>query len=636
MSPQPLGSRYLLEDPIGQGGMGVVWRGRDREIGDPCAIKVLRPEFAADPAAVARFVRERTALVKFRHPNVVTLRDMIVEGDCLALVMDLVEGGDLNAYRRNCGGTLPAGEALGLTAQICDALAAAHAAGIVHRDLKPANVLLGAGQVRLADFGIARIVGESPATTTGMVIGTIGFMAPEVIRGEEPTAACDVYAVGITLYELLTGTQPFTGQAVAVMRSHLDAAPSRPQEMPDRLWALMSACLSKDPGARPPAAVVARALRDPALLRELALHGQAAPSYGSPYGVSPWAPEGASSAPATSMRSSGSAYPRHSGPVTASVGLPAMTPPAMAAAGATPEAGAVALGMRSRETDFAWGGASPETELANVGSGAAGLPPGPGRRAGHRGSRRVRIRPVWAAAAAIALVFAGVAGTYLTMSGPTAGNTAGPQASPLVAATQSQAALARTASPAASHRPSARATTPSARPSAVAGTAAPVQTAGPANPTPAGTPASAPAGTPGPTGPDLVADGDFSDSTLSAWDHLVLNTVVVSAGQRGGRAAQMNGDPTAGVTQTISGLKPGTKYELTGWIISDTGNYSTYVGVKAYDDTAGVSHALNNTTWTETAMTFTPGPGHTTALVFCWQAVAGTGYCTDVSVRALS
>ena len=202
MSPQPLGSRYLLEDLIGQGGMGVVWRGRDREIGDLCAIKVLRSEFAADPAAVTRFVRERTALIKFRHPNVVTLRDMIVEGDCLALVMDLVDGGDLSTYRRNSGGTLPLRDALELTAQICDALAAAHAAGIVHRDLKPANVLLDAGQVRLADFGIARIVGESPATTTGMVIGTIGFMAPEVIKGEEPTSACDVYAVGITLYEL--------------------------------------------------------------------------------------------------------------------------------------------------------------------------------------------------------------------------------------------------------------------------------------------------------------------------------------------------------------------------------------------------------------------------------------------------
>ena len=221
MTPQPLGSRYLLEEPLGQGGMGVVWRGRDRETGAPCAIKVLRPEFAADPAAVTRFVRERTALIRFRHPNVVTLREMIVEGDVMALVMDLVTGGDLDAYRRDSGGTLPPGDALAVTAQICDALAAAHAAGIVHRDLKPANVLLDAGQVKLADFGIARIVDESPATTTGTIIGTIGYMAPEVIRGEEPGPACDVYAAGITLYALLTGAPPFTGQAAPVMHGHL-------------------------------------------------------------------------------------------------------------------------------------------------------------------------------------------------------------------------------------------------------------------------------------------------------------------------------------------------------------------------------------------------------------------------------
>jgi serine/threonine protein kinase len=416
MTPQPLGSRYLLEDLIGQGGMGVVWRGRDREIGDPCAIKVLRPEFAADPAAVTRFVRERTALVKFRHPNVVTLRDMIVEGDLLALAMDFVDGGDLSNYRRSCGGRLPPGEALGLTAQICDALGAAHAAGIVHRDLKPANVLLDAGQVRLADFGIARIVGESPATTTGMVIGTFGFMAPEVIRGQEPGPACDVYAAGITLYELLAGVQPFTGQAVAVMHSHLDAAPSRPEGLPDRLWALASACLSKDPAARPSALDLARALRDPALLGETALSG--------------------------------------------------------------------------------------------------------------------------------------------------------------------------------------------------------------------------PAGTPGPTGPNLVADGDFSDASLSGWNEQVLNTTVVPEGSRGGYAAQMSGSPTAGVTQTITGLTPGKEYELTGWIISDTGNYSTYVGAKDYDSTAGVSRALNSTTWSEATLTFTPT--YTSAEVFCWQAVTGTGYCTDVTLRAVN
>ena len=167
MTSQALGSRYLLDDRIGQGGMGVVWRARDRVTGAAHAIKVLRPEYAADPAAVARFVRERTALVRFRHPNVMTLYDMIVEGERLALVMDLVAGGDLDAYRQSGGGALSPGEALGLTAQVCDALAAAHAAGIVPRDLKPANVLLDAGQARLADFGIARIGGAGAGVRRG-------------------------------------------------------------------------------------------------------------------------------------------------------------------------------------------------------------------------------------------------------------------------------------------------------------------------------------------------------------------------------------------------------------------------------------------------------------------------------------
>jgi hypothetical protein len=149
-------------------------------------------------------------------------------------------------------------------------------------------------------------------------------------------------------------------------------------------------------------------------------------------------------------------------------------------------------------------------------------------------------------------------------------------------------------------------------------------------------PAGTPAGTPGPTGPNLVADGDFTDSSLSAWNNQVLYTTVVSGGSRGGYAAQMTGQPTAGVSQIITGLKPGTEYELTGWIISDTGNYSTYVGVKEYDSTSGVSRALNSTTWAEAVLTFTPAAGHTTAEVFCWQTVAGTGYCTDLSVRAVN
>jgi hypothetical protein len=119
----------------------------------------------------------------------------------------------------------------------------------------------------------------------------------------------------------------------------------------------------------------------------------------------------------------------------------------------------------------------------------------------------------------------------------------------------------------------------------------------------------------------------------------VLYTTVVSSGPNGGKAAQMIGQPTAGLNQIVTGLKPGTDYELTGWIISTTGDYTTYIGAKAYDSTAGASRAIDSassTTWSQVSMTFTPAAGHTSAEIFCWQAVAGTGYCADVTLRALS
>ena len=271
MEPQPLGSRYLLEEQIGAGGMGVVWRGTDRVSGAVYAIKVLLPEYAADPSAVGRFVRERTALMALRHPNVVTLYDMIVEGDRLALVMDLVPGGDLGRLRLGRGGRLAPAEAEPLTAQIADALAYAHAAGIVHRDLKPANVLVrqeyGPGEgwrALLADFGIARLVGQPGDTTTGTVMGTVAYMAPEIISGEEPRPAADVYALGITAYELVAGQLPFTGNPAAILNAHLHADPERPEGIADNTWRLVSCCLAKRPEDRPSAAEVAAALRGPA------------------------------------------------------------------------------------------------------------------------------------------------------------------------------------------------------------------------------------------------------------------------------------------------------------------------------------------------------------------------------------
>jgi serine/threonine protein kinase len=264
VSPTALGSRYLLDEPIGRGGMGVVWRGRDRASGAVYAIKVLRPEIADNPSAVARFVRERTALVKFRHPNVVTVHDMIVEGDRLALVMNLVDGGNLERLRRDRGGRLEQDEAIRLIAQVASGLAAAHAAGIVHRDLKPANALVSwddeTPQVQLADFGIARLAGQAPDTTEGSVMGTAAYLAPEVINGAEPGPESDVYGLGITLYELLAGHPPFTGAVGAILHAHVSTAPKPVPGVSGALRSLIQECLAKDPRSRPTSAELADAL----------------------------------------------------------------------------------------------------------------------------------------------------------------------------------------------------------------------------------------------------------------------------------------------------------------------------------------------------------------------------------------
>jgi serine/threonine protein kinase, bacterial len=287
VTSQHIGSHYLLHEQIGQGAMGTVWRAEDTVSGAWYAVKVLRPEYALDPAAVTRFVRERNALLALRHPNVVTLHDMIVEGEQLALVMDLLTEGDLGKLRRDHGGTLPPGLAAALVAQVCDGLAAAHAAGIVHRDLKPGNVLMDGGLARLTDFGIARIGGEAPVTTAGTIMGTVSYMAPEALRGAEPAPACDVYAAGVTLYELLTGRPPFTGQPAMVIHDHLNAAPRRPDGLPDLPWNVIAACLAKDPAARPSAAELTSVLGHPQVFSGATL--PSAPQPGEP--TNPGAPQ---------------------------------------------------------------------------------------------------------------------------------------------------------------------------------------------------------------------------------------------------------------------------------------------------------------------------------------------------------
>jgi serine/threonine-protein kinase len=292
---RPVGSKYLLEEPLGRGATGTVWRARVRDAasgaggaggeaaapegqgqaapgapGSTVAVKVLKEELAGDPDVVMRFLRERSALLRLTHPNIVRVRDLVVEGDLLALVMDLVDGPDLHRHLRENGPFTPVAAAL-LTAGIADALAASHADEIVHRDLKPANVLLatrtdeeGAESMHpmLTDFGIARLADSPGVTRTHEFVGTPAYVAPESAQGRPQTSAVDVYGAGILLYELVTGRTPFHGgNAVEMLQAHLTQDPRRPGNVPEPLWTVIERCLRKEPAERPSAMSLARALR---------------------------------------------------------------------------------------------------------------------------------------------------------------------------------------------------------------------------------------------------------------------------------------------------------------------------------------------------------------------------------------
>jgi eukaryotic-like serine/threonine-protein kinase len=257
--------RYELVRPLGHGAMATVDLTHDVELDRPVALKRLAENLARDEELRRRFLREARLAARLSHPNVVRVFDVGEDDGRPFIAMEYVEGETLSELiaRR---GRLPATEAAALGLQMCSGLAAAHAAGLVHRDVKPQNLLLGTdGVLKLGDFGIAVGPEGTRLTLAGTVLGTAGYLAPEQARGEQVTAAADIYAVGAVLYELLTGEPSRTAGSLAELGSEdgfwsPDLA-ARAPDAPPELVAAVTACLSFSPEDRPPsAAALARLL----------------------------------------------------------------------------------------------------------------------------------------------------------------------------------------------------------------------------------------------------------------------------------------------------------------------------------------------------------------------------------------
>ncbi|MEU3740409.1 serine/threonine-protein kinase [Streptomyces sp. NPDC032198] len=264
-----IGSRYTAHQILGRGSAGTVWLGEGPE--GPVAIKLLREDLASDQELVGRFVQERTALLSLDHARVVGVHDLVVDGNDLALVMDLVRGTDLRT-RLDRERRLAPEAAVAIVADVADGLAAAHAAGIVHRDVKPENVLLdmqgplgpgGSHPALLTDFGVAKLIDSPRRTRATKIIGTPDYLAPEIIEGLPPRAAVDIYALATVLYELLAGFTPFGGgHPGAVLRRHVTETVVPLPGIPDELWQLMVQCLAKAPASRLRASELAARLRE--------------------------------------------------------------------------------------------------------------------------------------------------------------------------------------------------------------------------------------------------------------------------------------------------------------------------------------------------------------------------------------
>jgi serine/threonine-protein kinase len=251
---QKIAERYTIERELGRGGMGAVYLAADGKLSERVALKIINAGFG-DPAAIDRFRREVSAARKVTHPNVIRIHDLVEDGGMVLLSMEYVEGMTLAEYLGRVG-ALRVDEARHIVGQVCDGVAAAHAAGIVHRDLKPSNVLLDhEKRAKVIDFGLAKATFMAGMTATGLIIGTPEYMAPEQVKGLPQDARTDVYALGALAYHVFVGRPPFSGETpIAIGFQHVTEAPRRPRElradMPESVEKAILQALEKDPAKR--------------------------------------------------------------------------------------------------------------------------------------------------------------------------------------------------------------------------------------------------------------------------------------------------------------------------------------------------------------------------------------------------
>jgi serine/threonine protein kinase len=292
---------FRLKRLLGHGGMGAVYLGEHTEIGKRVAIKILKPGVSSDPDSVARFLREARLVTKLSHPAIVDVHDCgFLPGVGRYLVMEYLEGCDLRSYLKKQGALSPY-EATWLAYRVAGALEVAHEAGIIHRDLKPANIFLARwGKrtgVKLLDFGVAKLLGgaeESGLTTsTGAVIGTPAYMAPEQATGHGLDYRTDIYSLGVILYEMVTGRRPFAGkrpgELLVLQQMEMPPAPSIfTPDFPEALEVFMMRCLERLPAKRPQSA---RELREELRQLLLMLSQPAAPKTSTARGGSDGMPQ---------------------------------------------------------------------------------------------------------------------------------------------------------------------------------------------------------------------------------------------------------------------------------------------------------------------------------------------------------